>query len=142
MHSGCMSYAGYRGDCPYPSSCCYGVYRLRKKDFRNWVLEVPSLIGKIGIAGYAPAGSRGSWWKWKKRRTATSFFCRTMELSRMGRIFTTPLLADGCGGKYGEDHIVCTVLGGAGILDCRRDCQRSPVTISRNAFEPVAPLCP
>ena len=24
----------------------------------NWVLEVPSLIGKIGIAGYAPAGSR------------------------------------------------------------------------------------
>lgn len=39
----------------------------------NWVLEVPSLIGKIGIAGYAPAGSRQLVEEVEKRRTATSF---------------------------------------------------------------------
>ena len=80
----------------------------------NWLLEVPALIGKIGIAGFAPAGSAELVAEVGRQRC---HFPAESWRDYLWPGYIRSLFQDGCGGEYSQDNPVFADPGGCeGIL--------------------------
>lgn len=83
----------------------------------NWLLEVPALIGKIGIAGFAPAGSAELVAEVEKVADSDVIFLQNHGVITYGPDIYEAFSRMDAGGEYSQDNPVFADPGGCeGIL--------------------------